>query len=158
MRHYEFITERKKKKRSKKAKLSRYFFPGFAYYGGTSDSGDMGGGDGGGESKPPKALFNPKPMRKGEGDSPDDYEYTDKIFGFDYDGFLDSKLDEVDPQTSEEYEFDKIYKSFDEFKRDYPQEAKDLFAWHPKGGEFLFNRNKQGSDFDGIMVKFKPIK
>lgn len=48
MRHYEFITERKKKKRSKKAKLSRYFFPGFAYYGGTSDSGDMGGGDGGG--------------------------------------------------------------------------------------------------------------
>lgn len=88
----------------------------------------------------------------------DDYEYTDKIFGFDYDGFLDSKLDEVDPQTSEEYEFDKIYKSFDEFKRDYPQEAKDLFAWHPKGGEFLFNRNKQGSDFDGIMVKFKPIK
>lgn len=79
MRHYEFITERKKKKRSKKAKLSRYFFPGFAYYGGTSDSGDMGGGDGGGESKPPKALFNPKPMKKGEGDSPDDYEYTDYI-------------------------------------------------------------------------------
>ena len=45
----------------------------------------------------------------------DDYEYTDKIFGFDYDGFVDSKLDEVDPQTSEEYEFDKIYKSFEMF-------------------------------------------
>ena len=50
MRHYEFISERKKKKRNKKAKLGRYFFPGFAYYGGTSDSSDSGGGDGGGES------------------------------------------------------------------------------------------------------------
>lgn len=27
----------------------------------------------------PKVLFNPKPMRKGPGDSPDDYEYTDYI-------------------------------------------------------------------------------
>jgi len=44
MRYYEFITERKKK-RSKKSKLGRYFFPGFAYYGG---EGDAGGGDGGG--------------------------------------------------------------------------------------------------------------
>ena len=48
MRCYEFITERKKKR--SKVKLSKYFFPGFAYYGGTSDSSDMGGGDGGGES------------------------------------------------------------------------------------------------------------
>lgn len=47
MRYYEFITERKKKR--KKHKLGRYFFPGFAYYGSTSDSGE-GGGDGGGES------------------------------------------------------------------------------------------------------------
>ena len=78
MRHYEFITERKKK-RKKKAKLARYYYPGFAYYGGTSDSGEGGGDGGGGESKPPKALFNPKPMKKGEGDSPDDYEYTDYI-------------------------------------------------------------------------------
>ena len=49
MRYYELITERKKKKR-KKTKLARYFFPGFAYYGGTSDSGDAGDGGGGGES------------------------------------------------------------------------------------------------------------
>jgi hypothetical protein len=44
MRAIEFITERKKK-RSKKTKLGRYFFPGFAYYGGGSDA---GAGDGGG--------------------------------------------------------------------------------------------------------------
>jgi hypothetical protein len=49
MRATEFITERKKKKRTKKAKLSRYFFPGFAYFGGSGE-GDAGGGDGGGES------------------------------------------------------------------------------------------------------------
>lgn len=49
MRYHELITERKKKrKKSKKVRLGRYFFPGFAYYGGTSDSSDMGGGDGGG--------------------------------------------------------------------------------------------------------------
>jgi hypothetical protein len=48
MRATEFITERKKK-RNKKIKLGRYFFPGFAYYGGGSE-GDSGGGDGGGES------------------------------------------------------------------------------------------------------------
>ena len=47
MRATEFITERKKKKRTKKAKLSRYFFPGFAYFGG---SGEGDAGDGGGES------------------------------------------------------------------------------------------------------------
>jgi hypothetical protein len=47
MRATEFITERKKK-RSKKIKLGRYFFPGFAYYGGYGGEGDAGGGDGGG--------------------------------------------------------------------------------------------------------------
>ena len=47
MRATEFITERKKK-RSKKTKLGRYFFPGFAYYGGYGGEGDAGGGDGGG--------------------------------------------------------------------------------------------------------------
>ena len=46
MRATEFITERKKK-RSKKTKLGRYFFPGFAYSGGGGE-GDAGGGDGGG--------------------------------------------------------------------------------------------------------------
>lgn len=46
MRYHEFITERKKK-RKKKPKLARYFYPGFAYYGGSGE-GDMGGGDGGG--------------------------------------------------------------------------------------------------------------
>ena len=49
MRATEFITERKKKRR-KKTKLGRYFFPGFAYYGGYGGEGDAGGGDGGGES------------------------------------------------------------------------------------------------------------
>lgn len=78
MRYHEFISERKSK-RKKKAKLGRYFFPGFAYYGNSGES-DTGGGDGGGgESKPPKALFNPKPMKKGEGDSPDDYDYTEYV-------------------------------------------------------------------------------
>jgi hypothetical protein len=48
MRATEFITERKKK-RNKKIKLGRYFFPGFAYFGGSGE-GDAGGGDGGGES------------------------------------------------------------------------------------------------------------
>jgi hypothetical protein len=47
MRATEFITERKKKRR-KKTKLGRYFFPGFAYYGGYGGEGDSGGGDGGG--------------------------------------------------------------------------------------------------------------
>ena len=48
MRATEFITERKKK-RIKKTKLGRYFFPGFAYYGGSGE-GDSGGDGGGGES------------------------------------------------------------------------------------------------------------
>jgi hypothetical protein len=46
MRATEFITERKKKRR--KTKLGRYFFPGFAYYGGYGGEGGAGGGDGGG--------------------------------------------------------------------------------------------------------------
>jgi hypothetical protein len=46
MRANEFITERKKKRKSKKS-MGGYFFPGYAYYGlGGSDS----SGDGGGES------------------------------------------------------------------------------------------------------------
>lgn len=49
MRQHEFITERKKK-RSRKTRLGRYFYPGFAYYGGSSDSGEGGGDGGGGES------------------------------------------------------------------------------------------------------------
>ena len=50
MRATDFITERKKaKKKRKSAKLGRYFFPGYAYYG-FSGSEDSGGGDGGGES------------------------------------------------------------------------------------------------------------
>lgn len=66
MRYHEFITERNKKR--KKTKLARYFFPGFAYYGSgtdnaSADAGGDGGGGGGGESKPPKALFNPRPMK-----------------------------------------------------------------------------------------------
>ena len=74
MRYHEFITERKKKR--KKTTLGRYFFPGFAYFGGSSDAGDSDmGGDGGGESKMPKALFNPKPKQKG----PDEYEYTEFV-------------------------------------------------------------------------------
>ena len=43
--------KRKKKKVVKKAKLARYYYPGFGYYGLVgNDSGDAGGGDGGGES------------------------------------------------------------------------------------------------------------
>jgi hypothetical protein len=44
MRATEFLTE---KKRKRKSKLRGYFFPGMAYFG-SSDSGDSGGGDGGG--------------------------------------------------------------------------------------------------------------
>lgn len=45
----EFINEKKKKR--KKVKLRKYFFPGFAFYGtGGQESNDAGGGDGGGES------------------------------------------------------------------------------------------------------------
>lgn len=50
MRANEFITERKRKKSKRKSKaLGRYFFPGFAYFGGSSE-GDAGGDGGGGES------------------------------------------------------------------------------------------------------------
>lgn len=73
MRFHEFITERKKKR---KTAYGGYWYPGFAY---ASDAGEGGGDGGGGESKPPKALFNPRPMKKGEGDSPDDYEYTEYV-------------------------------------------------------------------------------
>jgi hypothetical protein len=42
----EIITERKKKgKKKTKAKLGKYFYPGFAYYGGSGEA-DTGGGDG----------------------------------------------------------------------------------------------------------------
>jgi hypothetical protein len=55
----EFIIERKKKRKKSRTKtrLSRYFYPGFGYYGyGSSDSsagdsGGMSGGDGGGGSE-----------------------------------------------------------------------------------------------------------
>jgi hypothetical protein len=45
MRHYEFITERKKK-RKKTTRYGGYWYPGFAY--GSSEAGSEGGGDGGG--------------------------------------------------------------------------------------------------------------
>lgn len=48
MRSHEFITERKKKR--KMTKFGRYFFPGFAYFGGSGDGIDGGGDGGGGES------------------------------------------------------------------------------------------------------------
>jgi hypothetical protein len=55
MRANEFITERKKKRKSKKS-LRGYFFPGFSYYGfgGHDSSGDSG--DGGGESMYESAI------------------------------------------------------------------------------------------------------
>lgn len=65
------------------------------------------------------------------------FDYTEKIFGVDYDSF------------------DKIYKSYEDFKKDFPKEAKLFYGWHPKGGSFLFNRDIMGSDFDGLMVKFR---
>jgi hypothetical protein len=49
MRAKDFVLERKKK-RNRKAKFGRYFFPGFAYYGGTGEAGASGGDGGGGES------------------------------------------------------------------------------------------------------------
>jgi hypothetical protein len=49
MKSTDFVTERSKKRKRIKRKLSRYFFPGYGYYGLSGDSsGDMGGGDGGG--------------------------------------------------------------------------------------------------------------
>jgi hypothetical protein len=48
MRAVDFITERKRKK-SKKRTMGRYFYPGFAYYG-SGDSSEGGGDGGGGES------------------------------------------------------------------------------------------------------------
>lgn len=40
----EFITEKKKKRKSGKTKLGRYFFPGFSYFGNDSDDSAMGDG------------------------------------------------------------------------------------------------------------------
>ena len=51
MKAAEFITERKKKrKKTKRTSLRRYFFPGYGYFGGSGDAnaGEGGGGDGGG--------------------------------------------------------------------------------------------------------------
>lgn len=84
-----------------------------------------------------------------------DFDYSEKIFGFDYDSFVDSNFESVDPMTTDKYEFDKIYKTYDEFKKDFPKEAKLFYGWHPRGGSFLFNRDITGSDFGGLMVKFK---
>ena len=42
------LAEGKRKKKSRKRSLGRYFFPGYSYYGGSGESGE-GGGDGGGE-------------------------------------------------------------------------------------------------------------
>lgn len=70
MRYYEFITERKRKR--KKKTYGGYWYPGFAY---ASDTGEGGVDGGGGESKAPRVLFNPKPKQKG----PDEYEYTEYI-------------------------------------------------------------------------------
>ena len=49
MRATEFITERKKSK-SRKKSLRRYFFPGYGYFGFGSGESDAGGDGGGGES------------------------------------------------------------------------------------------------------------
>ena len=55
MRAVDFITERKRKK-SKKRTMGRYFYPGFAYYG-SGDSSE-GGGDSGGESMYESPVFD----------------------------------------------------------------------------------------------------
>ena len=47
------------------------------------------------------------------------------------------------------------YNTYEDFKKDFPKEAKLFYGWHPKGGSFLFNRDIMGSDFDGLMVKFR---
>ncbi len=83
------------------------------------------------------------------------FDYTEKIFGVDYDSFVDSNFESVDPMTTDKYEFDKIYKNYEDFKKDFPKEAKLFYGWHPKGGSFLFNRDVMGGDFDGLMVKFR---
>jgi hypothetical protein len=82
MKSSDFLTERSKKRKKIKRKLSRYFFPGYGYYGLSGDSssdasgGDGGGGESMGSKLPPKAGFNAKPVKKGPGTSKDDYEYT----------------------------------------------------------------------------------
>jgi oligoendopeptidase F len=96
-----------------------------------------------------KILDKPPVNKVGELEDPE------KIFGFDSDYFFDSNLDIVDPMVSDEYEFENIYKTYDEFKRDYPEEAKFLFGWYPKGGSFIFDRDKMFGEFNGLAVKTK---
>lgn len=56
MRASDFITERKKKRKSKKRALGGYFYPGYSFYG-SNDSSDAGGdGGGGGESMYESAI------------------------------------------------------------------------------------------------------
>lgn len=55
MRAKEFITERKRKKKSKKKAYGGYFYPGYSFHGG-NDSGDGGGDGGGGESVHESAI------------------------------------------------------------------------------------------------------
>ena len=43
------LAEGKRKKKSRKRSLGRYFFPGYSYYGGSGESGESGGDGGGGE-------------------------------------------------------------------------------------------------------------
>ncbi len=95
-------------------------------------------------------ILNKPPVNKVGG-----LEDPEKIFGFDSDYFFDSNLDTVDPMVSDEYEFENIYKTYDEFKRDYPEEAKFLFGWYPKGGSFIFDRDKMFGEFNGLVVKSK---
>ena len=59
MRAQEFVTERKKRRGKKSSRHGGYFFPGYAYYGSSGDSGE-GGGDGGGESRSGMAESNAK--------------------------------------------------------------------------------------------------
>jgi hypothetical protein len=56
MRAVDFITERKRKK-SKKRTMGKYFYPGFAYYG-SGDSSEGGGDGGGGESMYESPVFD----------------------------------------------------------------------------------------------------
>lgn len=92
-------------------------------------------------------------------DNFDAEHYGYEIFGFDDDAFLTSQMDMVDPLSAEEeFEFDKIYQDYADFKKNYPKEAAEFFGWHPKGGEFIFNRRKNNSDYNGLMVKFRKKK
>ena len=37
-----------------------------------------------------------------------------------------SNFESVDPMTTDKYEFDKIYKNYEDFKKDFPKEANCL--------------------------------